>query len=89
MKAAIEHSVFSTIVANAPVTFEQLVERVQKQSPEFSRNAIAAELGGLITRQRVFLNQERSGFCAAGAKRDTQRGLERAVKLSRESRVQF
>lgn len=91
MNEGIEKSVFSTIQwSKEAVSFEQIVERVQKQSPDFSRNAIAAELGALITRQRVFLNQACTGFCAVRVKRDAQRNLERAVMLSHQpSRVQF
>jgi hypothetical protein len=87
----ITDSVFSTIEqAKGPIAFEQIVERVQRQSPEIGRNEIASELGGLIRKQRVFLNQERTGFCATHSRRDSRRFLERAVATAMpESRVQF
>lgn len=59
-----EGSVFHTLQGSQlPLPFDTIVERVQARQP-FTREMIAASLASLISKRRVFLNQERTGFLA-------------------------
>lgn len=74
-------SVYAVIErAKEPLSFDVIAERVQGIHPEVTRPQIAGELGNLIVRQRVYLNQDKTGFVATRSRRDSERMLENAVK---------
>jgi predicted transcriptional regulator len=73
-----EKSVFDVIKwSTGPISFETIAERVQARR-QFSRGELAASLAALITKRRVFLNQERTGFVAVRRDESDKRVVGRA-----------
>lgn len=86
----IEDSIFVAVEKSlGPLAFDDIVGRVQAQHPEYGRGALAAALAGLINKQRIFLDDKRTGFVAVRVRRDGKRFLERAFKRSNKCGVQF
>lgn len=87
----IEDSIYLIVYRGGPISFDDIVLQVHERHPEVTRNQAACDLAGLIRKNRVALNQERTGFVAnKRVESDTGRFPNWSAPVpAKQSRIQF